>query len=90
MLPLWPAQDLLGPDQTFQEPCNEIRAVRINSCESQFPLGVLSVYENQIQKTGLGFFFFPLPLNLECIQTSEELLTLILAVSHLFLLRKTL
>lgn len=59
MLSLQPIQGLLGPDVTSQEPRNKIRAVGNNSCESQLPLGVLSVYENQIQKTGLGFSFSP-------------------------------
>jgi len=59
VLSLCPVQDLLGPEVTFQEPCNKIRAVRSNSCESQLPLGVLSVYEKQIQKTGLGFSLSP-------------------------------
>lgn len=51
--------DWLGPNTTFQEPCNNIRTVRSNSCESQLPLGVLWVYKKQIQKTGQAFSFSP-------------------------------
>lgn len=43
MLPPWPEQDLLGPYATFQESCNEIKAVRSNGSDSQFPLGIFSV-----------------------------------------------
>lgn len=62
MLPPWPEQDLLGPYATFQESCNEIKADRSNGSDSQFPLGIFSVYESQTQKTGLCFYFFFLSL----------------------------
>lgn len=36
---------------------HETKAIQSNRSDSQFPLCVFSVYESQIQKTGLGFYF---------------------------------